>query len=149
MTKISDQMKGNTRPTPNVSTPEGGGDMALALTSTVQSQANQLAIAAEAANISIDHASTQMAEYFTQVMSGQALLNATLAKTAANLEAMGGPIGINTEVPTITVNLPESRDFAETRRGFLGMIIGGTTTHNIPAHYIINAAPESDGEHDD
>jgi hypothetical protein len=130
MTKISDQMKGSARPTSTVSIPEGGDDMALALTSTVQAQANQLAIAAEAANISIDHASTQMAEYFTQVMSGQALLDATLAKTAANLQAMGGPIGISTDVQPITINLPESRDFAQTRRGFLGMFGAAPTEQN-------------------
>ena len=141
MTKISDQMKGNARPTSTVSTPEGGGDMALALTSTVQAQANQLAIAAEAANISIDHASTQMAEYFTQVMSGQALLDATLAKTAANLQAMGGPIGISTDVQPITINLPESRDFAATRRGFLGMFQPATT---VDPSYILRGPTAAD-----
>lgn len=110
------------RTTPNVSTPtEGGGDLTLALTSTVQGQANQMVLAAQAANVSIEHASDQMAEYFTQVMSGKALLSATLAKTAANLEAMGGPVTIDTTVEPITLNLPESPDFAETRRGFLGL----------------------------
>ena len=148
MTKISDQMKGgNARPTSNVSTPEGGGDMALALTSTVRNQANQLAIAAQAAELSIDHASEQMSDYFANVMSGQALLNATLAKTAAKLEAQGGAININTDVAPVTINLPQIGDFTGTRRSFSGLL-GFGSAPTVDPSYIISAAP-SDGEHDD
>jgi len=139
--KLENGGRSNSRPTPNVSTPEGGGDMALALTSTVQAQANQLAIAAEAANLSIDHASDQMADYFAQVMGGQALLNATLAKTAARLQAMGGPVTIDTNVQPITINLPESRDFAETRRGFLGMFNAVPT---VDPSYILSGPTAAD-----
>ena len=107
--------------TGTTTTPEGGGDMALALTSAVQSQANQLATAAQAAQLSIDHASDQMADYFTQVVSGKALLDATLAKTASNLEAMGGAVQIDTEVRPITLDLPKFGDFGSTRQRFLGL----------------------------
>ena len=135
-----------TRPS-NATTPEGGSDMALALTSTVQGQANQLAIAAQAAELSIDHASEQMSDYFANVMSGQALLNATLAKTAAKLESQGGPIHISTEVEPIDLDLPQFGDFNATRQRFRGLF-NSAPTHDIPSHYIISAAP-SDGEHDE
>jgi hypothetical protein len=141
MTKISDQMKGNARPTSTVSTPEGGGDMALALTSTVQAQANQLAIAADAANISIGHASDELSDYFAGVMGGTELINQTLAKTMAKIEQRGGPVTIETEVKPITINLPESRDFAQTRRGFLGMF-GAAPTEQNP--FLVAAATAAD-----
>jgi hypothetical protein len=126
---------GNTAPV------EGGGDMTLALTSTVQGQANQLVSAAQAAEISIDHASTHLADYFTQVMSGQALLNATLAKTAAKLEAMGGPVQISSDVPDITLDLPAPRDFGQTRQKFLGLFEPAPAIAN-PFYEIAPAADE-------
>jgi len=150
----TDQLKkgsrgfGGTQPQAHSNTPEGGSDMALALTSTIQGQANQLAIAAQAADISIDHASTEMARYFTEVMSGRALLNAILAKTAANLEAMGGPVTINTEVAPVTINLPQSGDFGATRRNFLGLFGGDAAPTNpfLAAAAEITAADEVAGD---
>jgi hypothetical protein len=128
-------------------TTEGGGDMALALTSAIQGQANEMAIAAQAAAISIDHASDQLSDLYAEVFSRRPLLNATLAKTAAKLEAMGGPITIDTEVQPITLDLPSFGNFDETRRNFLGMF--GGNTHDIPAHYIVSGPDSSDSEGED
>jgi hypothetical protein len=142
--KLKNKGVGNsTQPNRFASTPapEGGGDMTLALTSTVQGQATQLVQAAQAAQISIDHASTHLAAYFTEVMSGQALLNATLTKTAANLEAMGGPVAISADVPEITVELPRSSDFGQTRQKFLGMFTPAPSYPN-PFREIAPAADE-------
>jgi hypothetical protein len=105
----------------SASTPEGGGDMALALTAAVQGQANEMAIAAQSAAISIDHASDQLSDLYAEVFSRRPLLNATMAKTMAKLEAMGGPVEINTDVAPVTLELPSFGNFAETRRGFLGL----------------------------
>jgi hypothetical protein len=132
------------RPHTTTNTPvEGGGDMALALTATVQGQANQLVMAAQAANLSIDHASTQMADYFTEVMSGRALLNATMAKVQANLEERG-TVAINTEVPPITLELPETPCFTATRSRFLGLF-GGEQQYS-PENPFLAPAAEVSGD---
>lgn len=125
---------------------EGGGDMALALTSQVQSQANQMAIAAQAAQISIDAASDQLSDYFAGVMGGRALIETTLAKTAAKVEAQGGAININTDVPPVTLNLPSFGDFGETRQRFAGMFGGGSSdgySPNNPFRQLAQAEAEA------
>jgi hypothetical protein len=113
------------RPTSNVSTPEGGGDMALALTNAIQGQASEMLVAAQAAQISIDHASDQLSDLYAEVFSRRPLLNATMAKTMAKLEAMGGPVEIKTEVAPVTLDLPNFGNFADTRRSFSGLFGGG------------------------
>ena len=98
---------------------EGGGDMALALTSAIQGQAVALANAAQAANLSIDHAAEQISDYMASVMSGEALLTATLIKAQAKLEQRG-QIQIESGVQTFDLNLP-SVDTASARTGFMAM----------------------------
>jgi hypothetical protein len=141
MTKISDQMKGNARPTSTAATPEGGSDLALSLGGAVQDQTNEMVAAASAAQISIHCAADQLSSYFARVASGQELLNETLAMTHEKLQAMGGPVTIETEVKPITINLPESRDFAETRRGFLDMFGAAPT---VDPSYILSGPTAAD-----
>ena len=153
--KISEQMKagqgfGGTQRQAHSTTPEGGSDLALTLASTIQSQADQLALAAQAAQVSIDHASDQLSDHFAGVLGGTELIGQTLAKTAAKIEQRGGMVTINTEVAPITLNLPQSGDFGSTRQRFLGLFGGNTA--DIDPSYILSgptAEPSSDGEHDD
>ena len=121
--------------------PEGGGDMVLAMTNAVQNQATQLAQAAAAAQISIDHASDHLSDYFAQVVGGQLLIGSTLTKTQAKLEAMGGPVAISADVPEITVELPRSSDFGQVRQKFLGMFTPAPSYPN-PFREIAPAADE-------
>jgi len=142
MTKISDQMKGSARPTSTVSTPEGGSDMARALTAAVQGQATEMAIAAQSAAISIDHASDQLSDLYAEVFSRRPLLNATMAKTMAKLDAMGGPVEIKTEVAPVTLDLPSFGNFADTRRSFAGLFGGKTIT--VDPSYILSGPTAAD-----
>lgn len=139
--KNSGKGSGGSRRQAGASSVEGGGDLALALGNSVQNQTQEMVAAATAAQISIHQAADQLSNYFVRVASGQELLNETLAMTQDKLQAMGGPVTINTTVEPITLNLPESRDFAETRRNFLGMF-GGGPIHPNP---FLSAAIESDG----
>jgi hypothetical protein len=127
-----------------------GGDMALAVTSAVQGQANELAIAAQAASISIEYASEQMSEFFTQVMSGRALLGATLAKTQEKLQAQGS-ITINTDIPVVTVDLPALPSFGDVRGSFAGLFGGGNSGGYSPENPFLQPAVEfaNDGEAND
>lgn len=101
---------------------EGGNEMALALTSAIQSQATQLATAAQAANICIDHASDQLSDYMANVLGGDALLAATLAKTQAKLEQRG-TVAIDTQVQTIDLQL-QPPNYVDARQGFMAMFNG-------------------------
>ena len=135
----------NARPTPNVSTPEGGGDMALALTAAVQGQATEMATAAQAAAISIEHASDQLSDLYAEVFSCRPLLDATMAKTMAKLEAMGGPIEIKTEVAPVTLDLPSFGNFTDTRRSFaklLGFGAGDGYSPENPFRQLMQATDE-------
>jgi len=120
----------------------GGADMALAITSEVQGQANQMVAAANAANISIEHASDQMAAYFTEVLSGRALLNATLSKVHANLEQQGTVV-IDAEVQPVTLDLPKIGGFQSTRQRFLSAFGGNNQKQSqLPAAFL--KQPEGD-----
>jgi hypothetical protein len=102
--------------------PDSGGEMALALTSAIQGQAVALANAAQAANISIDHASEQISDYMAHVLGGDALLAATLAKTQAKLEQRG-TVAIEQEVQTIDLQLG-TPSYVDARQGFMAMFNG-------------------------
>jgi SH3-like domain-containing protein len=125
--------------------PEGGNDVALALTSTIQGQANEMALATQAAAISIDHAAEQLSDIFTQVMSGKALLNATLAKTQEKLAAQG-TIQYQTEVPPIALELPRFGSLQETRQGFLGLLGFGGERYSPENPFLSAAAQDADCE---
>lgn len=129
-------------------TAEGGNEMVLAMTTQVQEQANQMVAAAQAADILINHASEQMAEYFTEVLSGRALLNATMAKVQERLDSQG-TVTINTDVQPITLDLPAIGTFAETRRKFLGAFGGNRAPDysKVPSAFL-KSSEESDGECD-
>jgi hypothetical protein len=120
---------------------EGGGDLALALGNSVQNQTQEMVLAATAAQISIHQAADQLSDYFARVASGQELLNETLAMTQEKLEAMGGPVIIDTTVQPIVLNLPQSRDYGQTVSGFRGLF---APKHDIPAHYILSAPTAAD-----
>lgn len=148
---IADELKGKSaqpnqpqrpnRPTPKARA-EGGGEMALALTSAIQQQATQLATAAQAANISIDHASEQLSDYMATVLGGDALLAATLAKTQAKLEQRG-TVQIEQQVQTIELNLnPPS--YADARQGFMAMFNGFTQQSDNPWAKAIEATRTED-----
>lgn len=122
---------------------EGGGDMALALTSAIQGQAVALATAAQAANLSIDHAAEQISDYMASVMSGEALLTATLVKAQAKLERRG-QIQIESGVQTFDLNLP-SVDANAARSGFLAMF-GPKEEPTNPWTAAIEAAKAEQGE---
>lgn len=129
-----------------VSSVEGGGDLALALGNSVQNQTQEMVLAAHAAQINIHQAADLLSSYFARVASGQELLNETLAMTQDKLQAMGGPVTINTEVQPIVLNLPESRNFDETRRNFLGMFGGSAET--IPNPFLAAAQSDEDCVHE-
>ena len=103
-----------------------GGEMALALTGAIQQQATALATAAQAANISIDHAAEQISDYMATVLGGEALLAATLAKTQQKLEQRGGGIEIQHGVQTIDINLPMP-SYGDVRQGFVAMFNGASS----------------------
>jgi len=110
--------------------PKGGGDeMALAVTSAIASQATALAQVAQAAQLSVDAASEQLSTYFAHTLSGQALIEATLAKTAAKIEARGGMLNVSTHAPVVTIDLPKMNDFSGTRQRFMGLF-GGSADVN-------------------
>jgi hypothetical protein len=118
---------------------EGGGDAALALTSAVQAQALEMAAMAQATNLSIEMASTQLANYMVDVMSGRALLAATLDKVNARVEAER--ITYSTEVKPIDLGLPSVPEFGATRQKFLGLFEPAPAIAN-PFYEIAPAADE-------
>jgi len=140
----NDKGFGSTQPRTNA-TIEGGSDLARSLTGAVQSQVSEMVVAAEAAQISVHCAADQLSSYFARVASGQELLNETLAMTHEKLQAMGGPVHINTDVQPVTINLPQSRDFAETRRNFMGLFGGDAAPQN-PFLTAATAADEVAGD---
>ena len=97
--------------------------MALALTGAIQQQATALATAAQAANISIDHAAEQISDYMATVLGGEALLAATLTKTQEKLQQRGGGIQIEHGVQSIDINLPLP-SYGDVRQGFVAMFNG-------------------------
>lgn len=114
---------GSTRPnpsTPTTDTPaDGGNEVALAITSTVQNQANQMVGIVQASEISIDHAADMFAEYLDEVTSGRRLLNRTMEKLQERRN-QSPAIDISAEVPEVQVNLPFTRGaYGSSRQKFL------------------------------
>jgi len=130
------------RPTSNVSTPEGGSDMALALTNAIQGQASEMLVAAQAAQISIDHASDRLSDYYARVLSNQELLGMTMMKTQKKIQEMGGTVTINTDVKMVEIEIPESPTFGDIRQNFAGLFGGKTTT--VDPSYILSGPTAAD-----
>ena len=131
---------------PNQPRQEGhGGEMALALTGAIQQQATALATAAQAANISIDHAAEQISDYMSAVLGGEALLAATLAKTQQKLEQRGGGIEIQHGVQTIDIDLPMP-SYGDVRQGFVAMFNGASSKPENPYTAALKAAREQQDE---
>lgn len=148
---IADEIRGK-NPNPATARPqrpttaprsEGGGDMALVLTGAIQSQAVALATAAQAANLSIDHAAEQISDYMASVMSGEALLTATLVKAQQKLESRG-QITIESGVQTFELNLP-SVNHDQARSGFMAAF-GPKEAPTNPWTAAIEAAKAEQGE---
>ena len=122
-----------------------GGEMALALTGAIQQQATALATAAQAANISIDHAAEQISDYMATVLGGEALLAATLTKTQEKLQQRGGGIQIEHGVQTIDINLPLP-SYGDVRQGFVAMFNGAKAETQNPYTAALEAARKQQDE---
>lgn len=139
--KDKNQGKGFANAPRTNTTAEGGDEMALAMAAQVQGQVNQMVAAANAANLGIEHASDKMADYFTEVLSGRALLNATMTKVQANLEQQGS-VTIDADVQPVTLDLPKIDGFQFTRQRFLSAFGGGEKQTELPAAFL--KRPEDD-----
>lgn len=127
--------------------PSGAGDaMAVALTGSLENQAAMIRGFVGAAELSVDAAAQDFAAYLTRYSSGQRLLERTFEIMA---EQPNEPITITADVQTVDLGIPAS-SLGDGLARFKGMF-SSAPTHDIPSHYIISAAPdtESDGEHDD
>lgn len=126
--------------------PSGAGDaMAIALTGSLENQAAMIRGFVGAAELSVDAAAQDFADYLTRYGSGQRLIERTFEIMA---EQPQQTINITAEVQAVDLGIP-APSLGDGLARFKGLF-GGAPTHDIPAHYIVAAPePDTDGEHDD
>lgn len=112
---IADELKSGTpEAAPNTpgATLEGatGQELALALQAGLQAQVNALATLAQEYQAGVDLVSKQLAPFFTQALSGQALMGAVLGRVDQDLKECR-PMEVATSIQAPEVALPPAQGF--------------------------------------